>query len=120
MFGALDVYPAQGDYSLAWASLGADDADEWIEVGYDQPRPISAVQIFQTFNPGAIAKVELVTTTGRRIRAFSGEPTAQGPAKRVIDVQCTTEPIAAVRVELGSRAVPGWNELDAIGVVPCR
>jgi hypothetical protein len=122
ILGAPNVYPAMGDRAEAWASLTADGGPEWIEVGFDQPRPISQVQIFETFNPGAIAKVELITVSGRRILAASGRQDIGGKlgARRVIDVQCTSEPVASVRVELDSRGVSGWNELDAIGVLPCQ
>jgi hypothetical protein len=37
----------------------------------------------------------------------------------VFEVRCTRERIASVRVHLDSKAVAGWNEIDAIGVVPC-
>ena len=39
-----------------------------------------------------------------------------GAAARISIVPLTsTEPIASVRVTLASAAVPGWNEIDAIG-----
>ena len=119
--GAPDVYPAHGDIAKAWASRGADDSDEWLEVGFDRAGSISAVQIYETFNPGAIDHVELITTTGRRITAQpSGiTPTGTTSVSSSINLSCTTEPIVAVRVHVASTKVPGWNEIDAIGVVPC-
>jgi hypothetical protein len=121
VLGAPNVYPASGDQQAAWASLGADDRAEWIEVGFDQPRPVASVEIFETYNAGAVNRVELITSTGRRIQAFAG-PAAlrEGSFKRQIQVACTKEPVVAVRVELDSKAVAGWNEIDAIGVVPCE
>jgi len=118
--GAPDVYPAHGDLAKAWASKGADDQAEWIELGFETPRAISAVEIYETFNPGAVARVELVTTSGRRI-PIQPDRTPPGPTSRKLrlDVACTSEPIAAVRVDLDSPAVTGWNELDAVGIVPC-
>jgi len=121
VLGAPDVFPANGDNSNAWASLGADDKDEWIEVGYAQPTRISAVEVFETFNPGAISAIELVTASGQRITAYQGSPAARGQAANKLhaDVACTDEPIVAVNVRLASTKVAGWNELDAIGVQPC-
>jgi hypothetical protein len=121
VLGAPNVYPAAGDQTAAWASLGADDRAEWLEVGFDQPRPVSGVEVFETYNPGAVTRVELITTSGRRIVAYAGAAAPRGGSyKREIQVACTGEPVAAVRVELDSKAVPGWNEIDAIGVVPCE
>lgn len=126
LLGAPDVYPQHGDLVKAWASLGADDRDEHVEVGFSQPQRISLVEIYETYNPGAISRVELVTTSGRRIAAPAGIAERasfadQGPAaqRHVVELGCTDEPIAAVRVTVASKAVPGWNEIDAIGVAPC-
>ena len=121
VLGAPDVYPAYGDNTNAWASLGADDRDELLEVGYAQPVRASAVEIYETYNPGAVRSITLITTSGMRIEAYRANPIASGAtANRLrVDTRCTAEPIAAVRVELGSLQVPGWNEIDAIGLVPC-
>jgi hypothetical protein len=118
--GAPNVFPANGDNASAWASLGADDRDEWLEVGFDRPSAISGVEIFETYNPGAVERVELITESGRVIET---QPAAIAPGaasvKRTVSVQCTREPIVAVRVHVASMKVAGWNEIDAIGVVPC-
>jgi len=120
VLGAPDVFPAHGDNVNAWASLGADDKDEWLEVGYAQPTRISAIEIFETYNPGAISAVEMITASGEHVTAYQGTPRAGGSAKKLhIDVGCTAEPIVAINVRLASRQVAGWNELDAIGVSPC-
>ena len=121
VLGAPDVFPGSGDNQNAWASLGADDQDEWIEVGFAQPMRISAAEIYETYNPGAISAIELTTASGKTIVAYQGSPHATGMASNKLraEVGCTTEPIAAVTVRLASTQVAGWNELDAIGLVPC-
>jgi hypothetical protein len=121
--GAPNVYPRHGDIQQAWASRTADEQDEWIELGYDVPRSVSAVEIYETYNPGAIETVELITTSGRRIqlRAPSLKETdaVTEVNKAVIQTPCTSEPIAAVRINLRSIETKGWNEIDAVGLVPC-
>ena len=121
VLGAPDVFPGHGDNANAWASLGADDRDEWIEVGYAQPMRVSAVEIYETFNPGAIRAIELITADGEHLAAYQGAPGATGQTANKLraDVGCTASPIVAVRVQLASTTVPGWNELDAIGLVAC-
>jgi hypothetical protein len=121
VLGAPDVFPGQGDNVNAWASHGADDRDEWIEVGFAQPMRASAVEVLETLNPGAVSAIELVTASGARVTAYQGQPAALGPISHRLraDVGCTAEPIVAVHVKLASTRVPGWNELDAIGLVPC-
>ena len=67
ILGAPDVFPEYGDHNKAWASQGADDREEWIEVGFGGNERVSGVEVYETFNAGAIDKVELVTVKGRRI-----------------------------------------------------
>ena len=109
VLGPPNVYPNGGDNSQAWASLAADSGPEWIEVAYAQPMPTSGVHIFETFHPGAVSHVELITTSGAHIVAYDGAATVASEAARElhVDVACTAEPIAAVRVTLDSAAVPG-------------
>jgi len=121
VLGAPNVYPDYGDNNKAWASHGADDRDEWIEVGFERDERVSGVEVYETFNPGAVDKIELITTKNRRIEVSipSDAPSPGTSVKRLFDVRCTQEPIRSVRVHLDSQRVSGWNELDAIGIVPC-
>jgi len=121
VLGAPDVYPAHGDNTNAWASLGADDRPEWLEVGFAQPMPISAVEVYETFNPGAVSSIELITADGARIPAYQGVAGATGQTSNKLraEVGCTDASIVGVRVHVASTVVAGWNELDAIGIVPC-
>jgi hypothetical protein len=120
VLGAPDVFPTHGDNANAWASLGADDRDEWLEVGYAQPTRISAIDVFETYNPGAISAVEMITASGEHLTAYQASPHANGAVNKLhVDVGCTAEPIVAVYVRVASRQVAGWNEIDAVGVSPC-
>jgi len=133
VLGPPDVFPAAGDNPRAWASRDADAPTEFIEVGFAQPTAMRELQIFETYNPGAISSVETIGPSGKRTTyyACSGQFTTgacAGPAVRAagagaqisrVALTCG-EPIVAVRVTLASGAVPGWNELDAIGGVPCQ
>ncbi|MCW5802072.1 MAG: hypothetical protein KIT31_06770 [Deltaproteobacteria bacterium] len=122
VLGPPNVYPAYGDNDKAWASLGADDRDEFIEVGFAHAGSISGVEVVETYNPGAIDQVELITATGRRIDVPVGTAPAASPntsQRRTFRIRCTREKIVSVRIHLDSQRVSGWNELDAIGVHPC-
>lgn len=120
VLGPPDVFPRAGDNVNAWASLTADDQPEWIEVGFDHAVRASAIEIYETYNPGALGDVELITVTGKRL-TMHADPLVNHPAsaKRIVRASCSTEPIVAVRVAIDSPQVSGWNEIDAIGVVPC-
>jgi hypothetical protein len=125
VLGAPNVYPRSGDLAGAWASKQPDAGDEFIEVGFAHPTRARAIQIYETFNPGAVRSVEITTASGRREVVYDnpnvGDTGIQIPPALIqtVDLQCTSEPVAAVRVTLASGVVPGWNELDAIGLQPC-
>ena len=132
VLGPPDVYPGSGDNAKAWASRDADAATEFIEVGFAQPTSLRELQIFETYNPGAIASVETISVSGHHATYYACEGTfTQNPCTLAGPLALPTgaqishvplacgEPIAAVRVTLASGIVPGWNELDAIGGVPC-
>jgi hypothetical protein len=111
VLGPPDVRATNTDSPQAWASLGADDRREWLEVAFENPQPISGVTIVETFNPGAVDRVTLTNTSGRIIEV---------PISQLAQFACTSESITSVRVELDSPRHAGWNEIDAIGVTPCQ
>jgi hypothetical protein len=120
VLGPPDVYPGSGDNPHAWASAEADAQAEYIEVGFAQPVAMRELQIYETFNPGAIESIEMISVSGRRTTYTAFATRGGGSAARITGVQLQCgEAIAAVRVNLLSSRVPGWNELDAIGGVPC-
>ena len=102
------------DNPNAWASLAADSGPEFIEVGFAQPTRIAGLEIYESFNPGAVRTVELVGASGRRTTIQTGGSVRQ------LGFACTEEPIVAARISLASSEVAGWNELDAIGAVSCQ
>jgi hypothetical protein len=123
VLGAPDVYPSSGDNVNAWASRDADQSTEFLEVGYDQPVRGRALHIFETYNPGAISKVEITTADGvhRTVYTAKAAPMQVAAFERKINLDgCTASPVVDVKVTLDSGAVPGWNEIDAIGVEPCQ
>lgn len=113
--GPPDVFPNAGDIPKAWATQLPDAPGEFIEVGFKTPMRVSGIEVFETFNPGAIQRIDLISTN----RSTSLAPTGSSDQPYTILMTCTSEPVVAVRVTLDSQAVPGWNEIDAIGLVPC-
>ncbi len=119
--GVPDVYPAGGDNENAWATRDADAANEYLEVEFDKPHRLRALDIFETYTPGAITHVEVITADGARHAVYDAKARAMNVAsyKRDIAFACTDQPVVGVKVTLDSSAVPGWNEIDAIGGTPC-
>jgi hypothetical protein len=121
VLGPPNVYPMSADDQRAWASGEADRATEFIEVRFEQPQRIRQVLVYETLNPGAITNVVVSGSSGARVTLDQRTTTRsdQGSQISAFDVACTAEPVDTARVNLHSGSVAGWNELDAIGIVPC-
>ena len=121
--GPPNVFPRHGDVQQAWASRAPDDPGEWIAVGFARASAIAAVVVYETFNPGAIARVTLTSESGAifevPVDPADVETSPQGSVRRRFELACTPYQVRTVRLELDTMRVPGWNEIDAIGIVPC-
>jgi hypothetical protein len=112
---------AGSDSSNAWASESADDRSEFLHVGFDLPVHAQGVEIVESYNPGAVTRVEVRFADGDRAVVYAGEAveTESSSLRRVFDFACTAKPVSDVYVTIDSAAVEGWNEIDAIGLRPC-
>lgn len=119
--GAPDV-PNAGDDERAWAALTQDDQDEWLELTYAEPVEVIAVQIFANHCPGAVSRVTVfdANTAGLQY-TWQGEDPVKASGPRALGVSIVTIPASIttkrIRVELASKTVVGWNEIDAVGLL---
>jgi hypothetical protein len=107
-----------GDLSTAWASAEQDNQDEWLIVEYDTKVSPKAIVIHETYNPGAVAKVTHYPTWGRERVMWQGTdptPVSAGAGVSRLPVN-TTLKTNRIKVYIDSMAVPGWNEIDAVGL----
>jgi hypothetical protein len=117
--GAPNVYPSAADEPAAWASQTTDDQDEFIIVGFTTPVVAESVWVFETYNPGAISKITVKAADGDHVVYDKPAPTSVGACAHVLSVSTKTcSPISAVRIDVASPDVPGYNEIDAVGLVP--
>lgn len=116
--GAPDTLEA-GDLATAWASASPDGQEEWLELEYAEEIVPAAVIVHETFNPGALRRVTLSRADTEEVEVWSGkDPVAAGAAKGVAVIPVRADfPTRKLRLTLDSAAVPGWNEIDAVGLV---
>lgn len=117
--GPPDTYPNYGDIVSAWASESPDAQAEFLELGFNDPAPVSVVSIYETLAPGAVNKVSVRNAnTGVWTEVWSGPAAAAPPVARIFTVTfpLTVFPVDAVRIDLDSPAVPDWNEIDAVSI----
>ncbi len=115
--GAPDTRSA-GDWETAWASLNPDSQREWLLLEFAEPILPKAVVIHETFNPGAVNKVGLFDADGKDVAAWTGtDPTPRTSQKGVSEIPVkVTFKTKRVKIYVDSPGVPGWNEIDAVGL----
>lgn len=117
--GAPDVYPASGDEPKAWATSAIDDKDEFITVGFTTPQAGGTVWVYETYNPGAVKTITVTDATGDHVIYTNATPKPIGQCSHIVSAATSgCSPISKIRVDLDSVAVGGYNEIDAIGILP--
>ncbi len=105
-----------GDNQKAWATLGADEGEQWLELDYALEVPIEAVRVFENHNPGAIVKIEALASEGPVV-IWQGEA-PQKPEPHVFEVAAQAKATARrIRITLDTNKIPGWNEIDAVELI---
>jgi len=115
---------AQGDQVTAWASRSPDLGTEWLELEYARAVQVREVRVYESDCPGALFKVTAFDAGGREVEAWSGtDPTPASAAANGSPVPISTIPVSLgfavsrIRIYLAADKVPGWNEIDAVGLV---
>ena len=107
-----------GDMVTAWASANPDGQPEWLELQYEKPVTAHLIEIYESYNPGAVTKITAWDGRGQETVVWQGaDPlaatTGKGIASIVPQHQIMTD---RIRVYLASDKVLGWNEIDAVGL----
>ncbi|MBV9468493.1 MAG: hypothetical protein JO316_04510 [Abitibacteriaceae bacterium] len=108
-----------GDVPTAWASRTPDGQAEWLMLEYAEPMVPTGIKIYETYNPGAITKVTAFTLDGKEIELWHGTDPCRdvqniGIFTLLFDAKFKTN---RVKLYIDSPAVPGWNEIDAVGLI---
>ena len=118
--GEPDTYPDHGDIETAWATLKEDDGIQWLDLDYEVPVWISRVEIYETYNPGAITRIEIYDLDGERHLVWEGSMELARTARiSTIDIDADF-PSDRIRIILDTRRVSGWNEIDAVALIGSR
>jgi hypothetical protein len=110
--------PGAGDIRTAWASAHQDDQPEWLLLEYRRAVRPRAVLIHETFNPGAVTRVTAFDAGGSEVEVWSGvDPTPTSSARGVSTIPVKVSfRTRRIKIYIDSPAVPGWNEIDAVGL----
>lgn len=120
--GPPDTYPRHGDFDTAWTTGSRDSGFEWLLLTYAEAVVVDEVSVYETCNPGAIVKVELVDQAGASHEIWRGVGEPAPKEARIFTVANKAVGVAVnkVRLLLDTSRVPGWNEIDAVGITGRR
>ena len=117
--GAPDVTEC-GDNGLAWASAESNGQD-WIELTYAIPVYPTEINIYQSYNPSQVVKVELFDSAGTAYPAWAGSPQVVTPCPNQMTITFEPNQVMLVNkmiVTIDQSALGlGWNEIDAVELV---
>ena len=116
--GVPNVLPKHADDKRAWAPLKKNEGGEWISVRFPPLARTGSIVIVETFNPGAVVRIDDLSDPAAPVVLWNGT-TQSKTSSRILSLELG-EPraISEVRVVLDTTMVNGWNEIDAIGLVP--
>jgi hypothetical protein len=109
MIGEPDTFGG-GDQRTAWASKKGEEGHVTVELDFPTAVRAEQVRVHETFNPGAIIRVEGRGPGSDWVLLWAGEPQATSAprwfAPKLAEV---VNPISSVRLTLDTNAVKGWN-----------
>jgi len=110
--------PQPGDSGSAWAMNERDAKDEWLLLEYERPVRATAIEVHETFNPGALEAVSILTPQGEVLELWRNRDVKAAEEKgRVLQIDLPLGfEVERVLLQFASDAVPDWNEIDAVGL----
>jgi hypothetical protein len=120
MTGAPNV-EKYGDDGRAWTSLEAEKGIEWVELSYEKAVNATEIRIRQSFNPGAIIKIELIDEKGKSHTVWEGlDKTKYEPDKIqyfIAKFDKTDYKTREIKITLANNLIHGWKEIDAVQLI---
>lgn len=123
VLGSPSVMPGFGSSLSAWAPATAESQrEEYIKVGFAEAIQVELILVHENNNPGAIDRILLFDEAGKNYQVYKNPapgPTGTGRLSHFYIDRTPYKAVAAM-VVLNTTAVPGDNEIDAIGISDVR
>lgn len=109
--------PQLGESPVAWEPRIGGGVEEWIQVAFDHPITIRQIVIGENVNPGSVVQVLVIDKSGKPHEVYKND----NPALRTdpllhITLKDSSVISDQVKVVINSAAIPGPNQIDAIGI----
>ena len=120
VLGKPNKLPATGSATTAWSPLNDDGGTEYIHVAFSKAQKAQQIAVAENFNPGSISKIEAYDSLGTSYLIYENTS-----PQAILNTQgrmfhhffpMTNYAVKSVKITLNTLAVPGSNQLDAIGI----
>ena len=108
-----------GDQTTAWASSSSNTV-EWIELTYDVAVIPTEINIYETYYPDQVVKVEVADLSMAYFTVYEATPSdhTEGDCPYILSIQTdTNQAISSVRITVDQSVLTNWNEIDAVELV---
>ncbi|MES2647966.1 MAG: LamG-like jellyroll fold domain-containing protein [Bacteroidota bacterium] len=118
ILGQPNTYPNYGDYVTSWSTNTDMARREFIELTFDNAKPINFIEIYETFNSGTIDTVYVKNpATNQYEMVYSGTAELYSePLQNRITFPLTTFGVSTVRIAMNSIDFPAQKALDAVSI----
>ncbi len=117
--GPPNVDPECRDDTHAWASLSRSEVAT-LTVTFDESLWVSRVDVYQTFNPGQVSRIQLLGPDGDRTTVYEGVPekSESCPVQGFRDGLALNHPVNSVTITVDQSVTgAGWAEIDAVSIL---
>ena len=110
-----------GDIPTAWAPKSSQLGEQWLELTYTQPVYPLKIRVHETYNPGAVIKLEAKAKDGTFKLLWKGKDTTES-APAFFEINVSQQDDSAfdtrcLRITLDTDQVIGYNEIDAVELI---
>lgn len=119
VLGKPSKLPATGYSNAAWCPNNNNSGYEFIQVGFHKPQYIRQVAVGENANPGSIQRIIVYGSADSLEVYLNPNPgPVEGVSGRLFTTifPRTTFEVHSVKVELDTKTVPEFNQIDCIGI----
>ncbi len=120
VLGKPNTMPDYGFSNCSWTPKTQNSLlDEWIKVAFLNPINVQQIIFAENFNPGAVSKIILYDSAGFEqlvYNKFELQPISEKGRIFNIFIPLTPYKVYALKLILLTDRIPGWNQIDAIGI----
>jgi len=112
------AWRASGYYNVRQRRAEESSLTQVLQLGYKNPMYVSQIAVAESMNPGAVKVILLNDEEGNEHKVWQNDPQPLGRKGRMLNVfiPLTTYKVSSVKLVLDVAAVPGWNQIDAVGI----